>query len=281
MVATPVMATMRGMAMMRGMGAIGVRRAGGRQAEYASQRRSMAEAAGQDAAGGEGAAAAGGSAGPSGAQKVLAGVLVAISAAMGAATYQALNPEKPVLEAEEGVDPSNPFPELGGAFDAVSTADGAPVVTEADLLGKLTLLYFGFTHCPDICPTELTKLSKALRRLETVEPELARHVQLVFASVDPPRDTLELMRKYVAGFHQRLVGWTGSDEQMARLAKAYKVYVRALSADEMAADDYVIDHSMFTYLVSPEGHVVELFGADNTPAQIADAIFKWKPSLAL
>ena len=215
---------------------------------------------------------------PTGMQKAVGAVLVAISGVMGVLTYQTLNPNEPNLDLadEENTDVSNPYPQLGGPFEVTSTAEGNPVVTQEDLQGVLTLLYFGFTHCPDICPTELNKLASALKRLEVAEPALAAKVNVVFATVDPPRDSLDAMTKYVAGFHPRVVGWTGSDASMRSLAKAYKVYVRTLSAEELESDDYVIDHSMFTYLIGPSGNVVDLFGAETTPAQIADHVFRWK-----
>ncbi len=144
------------------------------------------------------------------------------------------------------------------------------VVSEAQLRGKHLLAYFGYTHCPDICPTGLADMAAALERMG---PRAAA-LQPVFVTVDPARDTAELMAAYVAHFHPRLVGLTGPPPAMARLVRRYRIAVRRLPSDD---GDYLIDHSAKFLLIGPEGEVMASWPQGIRPDQLARALLRLLP----
>lgn len=141
---------------------------------------------------------------------------------------------------------------VGGPFSLVNQ-DGKRV-TEKDFLGKYMLVFFGYTYCPDVCPTELQVMTAAL---DQMGPE-AEKIQPVFVSVDPQRDTPEVLKAYVGNFGPRLMGLTGTPEEIASVAKAYRVYY-AKSGDKDSPDAYLMDHSSIVYLMGPDGHFVKHF----------------------
>lgn len=110
--------------------------------------------------------------------------------------------------------------------------------TEKDLLGKWTLIYFGFTHCPDICPEELDKMAAVV---DTIDKEKGPITLPVFVSVDPARDSVKQVANYVQEFHPRLVGLTGDYDSVKRACKSYRVYF-STPPDAKATDDYLVDH---------------------------------------
>ncbi|XP_053440096.1 protein SCO2 homolog, mitochondrial [Nycticebus coucang] len=139
---------------------------------------------------------------------------------------------------------------------------------KADFRGQWVLLYFGFTHCPDICPDELEKLVQVVRQLEA-KPGLPP-VQPVFITVDPERDDVAAMARYVQDFHPRLLGLTGSPEQVAQASRSYRVYYRAGPKDE--DQDYIVDHSIAIYLLNPDGLFTDYYSRGRSSAQIADSV---------
>ncbi len=157
---------------------------------------------------------------------------------------------------------------IGGAF-SLTDHDGNRR-TEADFRGKVVLVYFGFTYCPDICPVDLAAIAGGLDLLG--EEQAA--VQPLFVTLDPERDNAHL-GDYLSGFHERILGLTGSLDEIRETANAYKVYFR--KAPGLSADDYSIDHSAFTYLYDQEGTYRGFFPPGSSPQQIADAI---RPLLA-
>jgi len=126
-------------------------------------------------------------------------------------------------------------------------------VTEADYRGKFMLVFFGYTYCPDICPAELQVVAAALDELG----DKAKDVQPIFITVDPERDTVKQMGEYVENFHPSQVGLTGSAEEIAKVAKAYRVYYARV--EDEAANDYLMDHSSILYLMDREGRFVTHF----------------------
>lgn len=153
---------------------------------------------------------------------------------------------------------------VGGPFALVDHT-GRPR-TEADFRGRFLLVYFGFTACPDICPTDLYEIGRAIERLgpagETVQP--------LFITLDPKRDTPEHLAGYVPLFHERLVGLTGSAAAIQAAAEAYKVYYRQVPRE--GGSDYTIDHSGFVYLMDRDGRYLG-FLPPGTPAdRIAQAL---------
>lgn len=135
-------------------------------------------------------------------------------------------------------------------------------VTEADFLGRWQLVFFGFTHCPDVCPTTLAYMANVLDRLgEEVE-----RVAPIFITVDPSRDTPEVMAEYVQAFHPKLVGLTGSEAEVAAAAQSFRVYYEKME-EETAPDGYLMAHSGHVYLMTPEGRFEDIFREGDQSAE--------------
>jgi protein SCO1/2 len=162
-------------------------------------------------------------------------------------------------------DAARQLPQVGGHF-ALSTPDGRRV-TDESFRGKWMLVYFGYTSCPDVCPTTLSSMAQALEKLGP----LADRVQPVFITVDPVRDTAQIVGEYVKDFDPRFVGLVGSPQEIAAAAHDFHVYyvVRQLGNNE-----YVIDHSSFIYVLDPNGAFVRLLTGDLPGHQLADALRK-------
>jgi cytochrome oxidase Cu insertion factor (SCO1/SenC/PrrC family) len=141
---------------------------------------------------------------------------------------------------------------VGGAFTL--TDNSGKRVTDQDFHGKYTLVFFGFTSCPDICPAGLQLIAGALVKLGTK----AQRITPIFISVDPQRDTPEKLAAYVKNFDPRLVGLTGTPEEIAAVAKAYKVYYAKVPSKERP-DDYTMDHTSIIYVMDPKGEFVTHF----------------------
>lgn len=162
-------------------------------------------------------------------------------------------------------------PNLPPGGDFVLQSAAGPFDTTS-LRGKVVLVYFGYTFCPDICPTSLAATSEAFKRLAPAE--LAQ-VRLVFVSVDPERDTPARLKDYTEFFHPNMIGVTGSPEAVAQVAKRYgAAYARQ---DTGSAAGYVVDHSAWTYVVAPDGRLVARLPHGATVDQIAAEIRKWLP----
>lgn len=156
---------------------------------------------------------------------------------------------------------------FGGPF-ALTDQNGV-LRQDGDFRGELMLIYFGYTYCPDACPTALTAISAALDMLG--EPGTA--VQPIFITVDPARDTVAQMKSYAANFTPRLLALTGSDQQIAAVARAYRVYYAKVKGE--GEDDYVMDHSALVYLMGRDGKYLTHFGPDTTAATMAASIKKY------
>ncbi|CAK7242356.1 MAG: Cu-binding protein [Sporothrix thermara] len=177
---------------------------------------------------------------------------------------------KRIAEANKGVG----RPKVGGPFDLVDQ-HGKPF-TENDLKGHFSLVYFGFSHCPDICPEELDKMA---RMFDLVEAEQPGKLLPVFVTCDPARDTPEVLGQYLEEFHPRFIGLTGTYEQIKAMCKAYRVYFSTPSKVQ-PGQDYLVDHSIYFYLMDPQGDFVEALGRQHSPEQgakvIADHIRDYK-----
>ena len=156
---------------------------------------------------------------------------------------------------------------VGGPFSLVGT-DGKPV-TDRDFRGRYMLIFFGFTHCPDICPAELQVIAQALEQLG----DKAKNVVPIFITLDPERDTPKAMGNYVKSFGPNFVGLTGSPEAIAAAAKAYRVSYAKVEDKESAAD-YGVDHSALVYLMDPEGRYVTHFSYGLSAEQMAEKLGK-------
>ena len=152
---------------------------------------------------------------------------------------------------------------VGGPFALVDHT-GKPR-TEADFRGKLMLIYFGFTYCPDICPADLLNIGLAIEKLG----EAAEHVQPLFITVDPERDTAEHLKDYVPLFHPRLIGLTGDAAAIHKVAAEYRVYYARVP---LKGDDYTVDHSAFSYLIGADGKYLGFFPPGTPPERIAQTI---------
>ncbi len=169
-------------------------------------------------------------------------------------------------------DQDDPFPvQFGGPF-ALIDHDGM-ARTDADFGGQYLLVYFGYTHCPDLCPLGLTRLSTAIDLLG----EAGSEVQPLFISVDPARDTTPVLGDYVEHFHPRLIGLTGSAAAVQAAARVYKIHRRKVVPAGEAPEDYLVDHSTLTYLMGPDGDFLTLFPHGTEAAFMADAIRNYLP----
>ena len=155
---------------------------------------------------------------------------------------------------------------IGGPFELVD--QNGTAVTDQTFKGKLMLIYFGFTFCPDACPTALGVMSAAMDKLDVA----ADRVAPIFITVDPDRDTQAVMKEYVSSFHPAMVGLTGTPEQIAKVAKAYRVFYQKAAGS--TPGEYLMDHTLLIYLMDGDGQYLTHFGPDATPEQIADEIRK-------
>ncbi len=153
---------------------------------------------------------------------------------------------------------------VGGAFELIDQTGTKR--TDADFRGKLLLVYFGYTYCPDVCPTDLLQIGLAIDKLGTAGEE----VQPLFISVDPEHDTTSVLAQYVPMFHPRLVGLTGTSEQIRAVADAYKAYYAKYSPAEGGA--YSIDHSGFVYLMGRSGEYLGFFPPGTSADRIVEII---------
>ena len=161
--------------------------------------------------------------------------------------------------------PEQGRPSVGGPFELID-GDGR-TVTEQDFRGRHMLVYFGFTFCPDVCPTTLFSASRAL---DEIGPALAAKVRLVFISIDPARDTPEVVKDYAGHFHPGTVGLTGTPEQVGAAARAWRIYFR--KADPEEDGGYLVDHSSILFLMDGDGRYVTHFGHEATAADMAAAL---------
>jgi len=167
---------------------------------------------------------------------------------------------------------------IGGDF-TLTNQDGQPT-RWADFDGKYRLVYFGYTYCPDVCPTDLTRIMQGYRLLERSDPAKAAKIQPIFITVDPERDTPAVVKTYVAAFHPKLIGLTGTPEEIEAVKRAF-VVVASKEGDSAATQDYLVSHSRTPFLFGPDGKPIALVptgdlqsgpdgGGEGAPAQIRD-----------
>ncbi len=142
------------------------------------------------------------------------------------------------------------------------------IVTDEDFKGKFMLIYFGYTYCPDICPTSLQTIAHALDLLGKDSDV----IQPIFISIDPQRDTVNVLREYVAAFHPRLIGLTGSEVAINSVAKKYRVRFKKVSENGGINDDYTVDHTSSVFLMGPDGKFITRFSHATTSKQMAAKI---------
>lgn len=150
---------------------------------------------------------------------------------------------------------------IGGPFELVN-AQGE-TVTDAEVFTEPSLVYFGYTFCPDVCPFDVSRNAEAVDLLA----ERGMSVTPVFISIDPERDTPEVVGDFAHNMHEKMIGLTGSPEQVQAASQAYRTYYKKQDSED---EFYLVDHSTFTYLVLPEQGFVEFFRRDVTPEQMAE-----------
>lgn len=162
------------------------------------------------------------------------------------------------------------FTDTQAAPSFTLTADtGEPVALET-FRGKVVLIYFGYTFCPDVCPASLAELAEAVAALD---PDDREQVQVMMISVDPERDTPEVLAGYLDHFDPSFVGFTGTRDEIAAVAADYNVFFQA--AEGTPATGYLVDHWAGVYLIDPDGNLVESFGYGTPGEQIAEDIVEW------
>ena len=154
---------------------------------------------------------------------------------------------------------------VGGPFTMVKHSGEA--VTEKTFAGKPMLLFFGYTFCPDVCPTELQVMAEALRQLG----DKGKDIQPIFVTIDPARDTPTVMAAYVAAFGEQFVGLTGTPEQVKQIASAYRVFFQKVDNKD-APDAYLMDHSSIIYLMDGEGRFLKHFTYSTDPKALAEGL---------
>lgn len=185
-----------------------------------------------------------------------AGKSVLLFLVAGGITYYVFEREKKKIDAKRHEEETKGYgkPRIGGEPFELIDHNGNKF-TEKDLLGKFSLIYFGFSHCPDICPDELDKLGVWLDDLEANNI----HIQPIFITCDPARDSPEVLKEYLTDFHDGIIGLTGSYEDVKKVCKQYRVYF-STPPNVQPGQDYLVDHSIFFYLMDPQGQFVDALG---------------------
>jgi protein SCO1/2 len=160
---------------------------------------------------------------------------------------------------------------IGGPFTLVD--QNGRKVSDRDFAGRYRIVYFGYTHCPDVCPTDLATISQALSLFEKKDPARAARVQPIFVTVDPQRDTPDEMKRYLVAFHPRFLGLTGSPAQIADAEKKFVVYSQ--KGDVQPGGGYAMDHSRQILLQGSKGESLALLADDQGPQAMAAELEHW------
>ena len=159
---------------------------------------------------------------------------------------------------------------VGGPFTLVGK-DGK-TVRWSDFDGRYRIVYFGYTFCPDACPTDMAVVGHALAKLEKTRPDLTPRIVPLFITVDPHRDTPQIVGEFAAHFSPRMIGLTGPKDEIDKAAKEFAVYYERGAGN---GDSYLVNHSRTVYLMGPKGEPITLLPADKGPDAVADEIVKW------
>jgi protein SCO1/2 len=160
---------------------------------------------------------------------------------------------------------------IGGAFTLTDQTGKAR--TWADFRGRYAVVYFGYTYCPDICPTDVQRTAQGLRQFAEDDPAAAAKVQQIFISVDPQRDTPKVVGEFTSAFGKDIVGLTGTPDQIAAATKAFKVFYGKGKVEDGGA--YLVDHSNVTYLFDPAGKPMATLPTDLGADAVAQELAKW------
>ncbi|NML07359.1 SCO family protein [Sphingomonas sp. G-3-2-10] len=160
-----------------------------------------------------------------------------------------------------------------GAPFALTDQDGK-TVRDTDFAGKYRLIYFGYTFCPDICPTDVQKIGLVMRTLDKEDPQLAAKVQPIFITIDPERDTPAVLKQFVSAFHPRLIGLTGPLPQISAVAKGYAAFFAKVPPAQPGGA-YLMNHAAMVYLMGPRGEPLVIMPREMTEAEMIAEIRKW------
>lgn len=160
---------------------------------------------------------------------------------------------------------------IGGPFTLID--QNGRKVTDRDFAGKYRIMYFGYTFCPDVCPTDAQNIGAGLRVLERSDPALAARIVPIFVSVDPARDTPAVLKAFVGAFHPRMVGLTGSPEAIEAVAKEFAVFYQ--KQDATSGGGYMVDHSRVAYLMDPQGKPLALLPEEKSGQAVAAEARRW------
>ena len=160
---------------------------------------------------------------------------------------------------------------MGGAFTL--TDQNGRRVSDRDFAGKYRLVYFGYTFCPDVCPVDMQVIGAGLRRFEAEDAGRAARVQPIFISVDPARDTSPVLRQFVAAFHPRMIGLTGSEAEIAQVARTFRVYYER--GEPSPGGGYLVNHTRMAVLYGPEGQPIAMIPHDRGPEGVAAELERW------
>jgi len=160
---------------------------------------------------------------------------------------------------------------MGGPFTL--TDQNGRRVSDRDFAGKYRIVYFGYTFCPDVCPLDMQVIGAGLRQFEAQAPARGARVQPIFISVDPARDTPPVLRQFVAAFHPRMIGLTGSEAEIARVAREYRIFYERAAPGPGGA--YMVNHTRMAVLYGPDGLPIAIIPHDQGPAGVAAELERW------
>ena len=160
---------------------------------------------------------------------------------------------------------------IGGPF--ALTDQNGKTVRDSDFAGKYRIVYFGYTYCPDVCPTDMQKIGQAMRILDKSDAKVSDRIVPIFVTVDPERDTPPVIKQFVANFYPRIVGLTGSPDAIARVAKSYAVYFKKQPATSEGG--YLVDHLAIAFLMGPNGDPIVSLPIDKDGEAIAADLRHW------
>ncbi len=169
------------------------------------------------------------------------------------------------------VEPPLAGASIGGEFELTSST--GETVRWGDFAGQYRIVYFGFTYCPDICPTDMQRMAQGLKKLGEEQPEMAAKIQPIFISIDPERDTPEIVGEFTSAFGDNIVGLTGTPEQIKAAADAFRVYYER--GEDTPDGTYLMNHSNIVYLFGPTGNPLATLPTDKGAEAVAAEIEKW------
>lgn len=161
--------------------------------------------------------------------------------------------------------------DIGGPFTLTDST--GKTVTWEDFRGKYAIIYFGYAYCPDVCPTDMQRTAQGLREFAKAEPAMAAKVQTAFISIDPERDTPEIVGEFAAAFSDDLIGLTGTPEAIKAAADAFRVYYK--KGEETAEGGYLVDHTNIVYLFGPDGEPIAMLPTSEGAGAVAAELAKW------